>query len=47
MKKKILAITMAAVMTMALTACGGGGNDASADTAGDAAVSGSDRKSVV
>ena len=41
MKKKILAITMAAVMTMALTACGGGGNDASADTAGDAAVSGS------
>ena len=41
MKKKILAITMATVMTMALTACGGGGNDASADTAGDAASSGS------
>lgn len=40
MKKKILAITMAAVMTMALTACGGG-NDASEDTAGDAAASGS------
>ncbi len=40
MKKKILAITMATVMTMALTACGGG-NDASADTAGDAAASGS------
>lgn len=41
MKRKILAITMATVMTAALTACGGGGNNASSDTSGGSAASGS------
>lgn len=36
MKKKLALITMAAVVALSVTACGGGGSDKGADKGGDA-----------